>query len=126
MKTYQANLLNSIVLILMPIWAYLTFEGTVEKPEQSVTAFIPLVFGVILLLCNNGIKKENKMIAHIAVLVTLLAIIGLTKPLNAAIDEERFMSILRVSIMIATGVVAMVTFIKNFIDNRKKKALDNS
>ena len=126
MKTYQANLLNSIVLILMPIWAYLTFEGTVEKPEQSVTAFIPLVFGFILLLCNNGIKKENKMIAHIAVLVTLLAIIGLTKPLNAAIDEERFMSILRVSIMMTTGVVAMVTFIKSFIDNRKKKALDNS
>jgi len=60
MKTYQANLLNSLTLILMPIWAYFTFEGTVEKPEQSLTAFIPLAFGVLLLLCNGGLKKENK------------------------------------------------------------------
>ena len=61
MKTHQANLLNSITLILMPLWAYLTFEGTVDKPEQSVTAFIPLFFGVVLLLCNGGVKKENKI-----------------------------------------------------------------
>jgi hypothetical protein len=44
MKTYQANVLNAIMLIVMPIWAYLTFEGTVEKPDQSITAFIPLFF----------------------------------------------------------------------------------
>ena len=48
MKTYQANLLNGLVLILMPLWAYLTFEGTAEKPEQSITAFIPLIIGIIL------------------------------------------------------------------------------
>ena len=61
MKTYQANLLNAIILIVMPIWAYLTFEGSVEKPEQSITAFIPLFFGVILLICNKGLKNESKL-----------------------------------------------------------------
>ena len=45
MKTNQANLLNSLTLILMPLWAYLAFEGTIEKPNQSVTAFIPLFLG---------------------------------------------------------------------------------
>ena len=120
MKTHQANLLNSITLILMPLWAYLTFEGTVEKPEQSITAFIPLFFGVVLLLCNGGVKKENKIIAHIAVLVTLIALLGLTMPLKAAVADGRTLSIIRVAAMLLTGSLAMISFIKSFIAARKK------
>ena len=120
MKTHQANLLNSITLILMPLWAYLTFEGTIDKPEQSITAFIPLFFGVILLLCNWGVKKENKIIAHIAVLVTLIALLGLTMPLKAAIADGRTLSIIRVAAMLLTGSLAMISFIKSFIAARKK------
>jgi|ETNmetMinimDraft_22_1059887.scaffolds.fasta_scaffold00526_4 hypothetical protein len=120
MKTHQANLLNSITLILMPLWAYLTFEGTVDKPEQSVTAFIPLFFGVVLLLCNGGVKKENKIIAHIAVLVTLIALLGLTMPLKAAVADGRTLSIIRVAAMLLTGSLAMISFIKSFIAARKK------
>jgi len=73
-----------------------------------------------LVICNKGVRKENKIIAHIAVLVTLLAIIGLTKPLTAAVDEQRVISVFRVSLMMLTGVLAMITFIKSFIANRKK------
>ena len=121
MKTYQANLLNSITLILMPLWAYFTFEVTAEKPEQPITAFIPLALGVILFLCNGGLKKENKIIAHIAVFVTLIAIIGnATKPLMTAIEEGREIGIIRVSLMIFTSVVAMITFIRSFIQARRK------
>lgn len=120
MKTHQANLLNSITLILMPLWAYLTFEGTVDKPEQSVTAFIPLFFGVVLLLCNGGVKKENKIIAHIAVLVTLIALLGLTMPLKAAVADGRTLSIIRVAAMLLTGSLAMISFIKSFVAARKK------
>ena len=120
MKTYQANLLNSLTLILMPLWAYLTFEGTAEKPDQSITAFIPLFLGVILVLCNRGLKKENKIIAHIAVLVTLIALLGLTMPLKAAIADGRTLSIIRVAVMLLTGSLAMITFVKSFIAARKK------
>ena len=120
MKTHQANLLNSITLILMPLWAYLTFEGTVDKPEQSFTAFIPLFFGVVLLLCNGGVKKENKIIAHLAVLVTLIALLGLTMPLKAAVADGRTLSIIRVAAMLLTGSLAMISFIKSFIAARKK------
>ncbi|MAM05130.1 MAG: hypothetical protein CMD06_04125 [Flavobacteriales bacterium] len=119
MKTYQANLLNAIILIIMPLWAYFTFEGTVEKPEQSITAFIPLFLGVVLLLCNGGLKKENKVIAHIAVLVTLIALIGLTMPLKAALAEERTLSVIRVGLMLISGILAMITFVKSFISARK-------
>ena len=121
MKTYQANLINGLTLILMPLWAYLTYEGTAEKPEQSITAFIPLFLGIILFLCNNGIKKENKVIAHIAVVVTFIALLGLFMPLKAAIAEDRTLSLVRVTIMLFTGMLAMITFVRNFIANRKSK-----
>ena len=122
MKTYQANLLNAVTLILMPLWAYFTYVGTLEKPEQSVTALIPLFLGVTLLLCHNGIKNENKTIAHIAVLLTLIALLGnATKPLITAIDEGRSLGIFRVSLMILTSILAMITFIKSFVVNRLKK-----
>ncbi len=121
MKTYQANLINSLALILMPLWAYLTYEGTLEKPNQSITALIPLFLGIILFLCNNGVKKENKVIAHIAVVVTLIALLGLFMPLKAAIAEDRTLSVVRVAIMLLTGMLAMITFIRSFIANRKGK-----
>tara|TARA_Y100001954_G_C15749397_1_gene572852 strand:- start:110 stop:481 length:372 start_codon:yes stop_codon:yes gene_type:complete len=121
MKTYQANLINGLTLIFMPLWAYLTYEGTAEKPEQSITALIPLFLGIILFLCNNGIKKENKVIAHIAVVVTLIALLGLFMPLKAAIAEDRTLSLVRVAIMLFTGMLAMITFVRSFIANRKSK-----
>ena len=121
MKTFQANLINSLTLILMPLWAYLTYEGTAEKPEQSITALIPLFLGIILFLCNNGIKKENKVIAHIAVVVTFIALLGLFMPLKAAIAEDRTLSVVRVAIMLFTGMLAMITFVRSFIANRKSK-----
>ena len=122
MKTYQANLINGVVLISMSLWAYLSFEGTIEKPQQSITALIPLILGVILILCNKGIKKENKVIAHIAVFVTLIAILGnVSKPLISAIEEGRKMGILRICLMILTSVLAMITFIKSFISAKKNK-----
>tara|TARA_B100000287_G_scaffold419085_1_gene456853 strand:- start:135 stop:569 length:435 start_codon:yes stop_codon:yes gene_type:complete len=122
MKTYQANLINSIALILMPLWSYFTYEGTVDKPEQSLTALIPLFLGIVLLLCNGGVKKENKIIAHIAVLITFIAILGLFMPLKAAIADGRSLSIFRVCLMLLTGVLAMITFVRSFIENRKKKS----
>ncbi|KRO55594.1 MAG: hypothetical protein ABR79_04450 [Cryomorphaceae bacterium BACL11 MAG-121001-bin54] len=123
MKTYQANMLNVLTLIAMSLWAYFAYEPTPDKMSPSVTTFIPLVFGVILLLCHNGIKKENKIIAHVAVLVTLLSVIGLTKPFMSALDEERFMSVFRVGAMILTGVLAMTIFIQSFIRNRRKNKM---
>ena len=60
MEASKANLINSITLIAIGGWGY--FSGS------SMTALIPVMFGVVLLLCNNGIKKENKLIAHLAVL----------------------------------------------------------
>ena len=44
-----------------------------------------------------------------------------TKPLITAIDEGRSLGIFRVSLMILTSILAMITFIKSFVANRLKK-----
>ena len=105
----------------MPLWSYLTYEGTVEKFRTNQLQLLSLSFlGVILLLCNNGIKNNNKIIAHVAVIITLIAIDGLSKPLMSAIEEGRNLGVFRVSLMVLTSVIAMITFVKSFIEARKK------
>ena len=65
MKAHIASLLNAIVLIVIGGWGYFI--------SGSPTSLIPVAIGVALIFLNNGIKNSNKVIAHIAVLVTLLS-----------------------------------------------------
>ena len=71
MKAHTASLINALILIALSLWGYFSSE------TPSMTALIPTAIGVVLLALNNGVKKENKVIAHIAVLLTLLSLIGL-------------------------------------------------
>ena len=112
MEASKANLINSISLIAIGGWGY--FSGS------SMTALIPVVFGVILLLCNNGIKKENKIIAHVAVLATFICLLGLFMPLKGAIERADNLGIIRVTIMTLTCTLAIVTFVQSFIKARRK------
>ena len=112
MTTTKANLLNSITLIVIGLWGYFDVD--------SPTALIPVFFGVILFLCNNGVKNENKVIAHVAVLLTLLLLIALVgMRLPKSIDSGGI-GLYRVLAMILTSILAMVAFIRNFINARKK------
>ena len=112
MKAYKASLINSLTLIIFGMWGYME--------TSSTTALIPVVFGVILLFCSFGIKKENKMVAHIAVLLTLvilIALIGMRLP--KSIDSGGI-GLFRVIIMILSSGFAMVYFIQSFISARKR------
>jgi len=115
MKPFQANLVNAAVLILLGLWSYLGSE------TPSPTALIPVGFGVIFALATPPFKKENKVVAHIIVLLTLLIIIALFMPLRGALGRGDTVAAVRVGIMIATSVVAMVIYIKSFIDARKAR-----
>jgi len=87
----------------------------------SPTALIPVVFGVILLLCTKGLKKQDKLIAHIAVLLTLVILIALiVMRLPKSLDSGG-VGLIRVVIMILTSIFSMVYFVKSFIANRKNK-----
>ena len=113
MNATKANLLNSIVLIAVGGWGYFDGDG------KSITALIPVIFGVVLVLCYSGIKKQNKVIAHIAVLVTFICLLGLFMPLNGAIERGNDTAVVRVSAMIVSSLTALIFFIKSFIENRK-------
>ena len=113
MNSTKANLLNSVILIVVGGWGYFDGDG------KSVTALIPVIFGVVLLLCNNGIKNQNKVIAHIAVLATFICLVGLFMPLKGAIERGNDIAVGRVSAMIISSITALIFFIKSFIENRK-------
>jgi|TARA_B110000444_G_scaffold233622_1_gene243294 uncharacterized membrane protein (UPF0136 family) len=113
MNVLKANILNSICLIVVGLWGY--FEAT------SSTALIPVIFGLALLFCSPGLKKENKVIAHIAVLLTFVCLLGLFMPLKGTIEREETIGVVRVSIMILTSITAMVYFVKSFIANRNAR-----
>ena len=111
MNAHTASLVNAILLISVGGWGYLE--------SGSPTSLIPVVIVTILVLLNKGIKKQNKIVAHIAVLVTLLGF-ALVMPLMKAIEDGRSDAILRILIMLSSSVYAMIFFVKSFIQARKK------
>jgi hypothetical protein len=112
MKPYLINLLNALVLILMGSWSYFTSE------HPSVTALIPVFAGIILISITPGFKKGNRVLAHIAVALTFLLLIAFIKPLTGAISRHDDRGIVRVSIMMATSLIAMICFVLSFIKAR--------
>ena len=116
MKAHTASLVNAVFLVLLSGWGYLSSD------TPSITALIPAFVGVVLLICYPGIKKENKIIAHIAVLLTLIILIGLYKPLMGVINRGNTSGILRVVVMVISTAFALITFIKSFIDARKARS----
>ena len=115
MNATTANLINSIVLIAMGLWGY--FSSVTPSP----TALIPVGFGVVLLMLTSGVKKENKVIAHVAVLLTLLILLmigGMVLPKSINIGGMR---LLRTIAMLLSGILAMVMFVRSFIDAKKAR-----
>jgi len=119
MKAHVANLLNAVVLIAMGLWGYF---GSVDP---SPTAFIPVGAGAILLALTNGVKTENKVIAHIAVLLTFLLILALAMPFKGSIERGDTMGMVRTGLMILTGILAMIAFIGSFKAARKAREAGN-
>ena len=116
MTPLKANLINSISLIGMGLWGYFQVS--------SATALIPVVFGVLLLVCYfiaSAKPALNKAIAHVAVLLTLLilfALVGMRLPKSLATGGS---GLIRVLVMIATSGISIVVFIKSFIEARKRQ-----
>lgn len=116
MNAATASLINAVLLVGLGLWGYFSSES------PSNTALIPVAFGVILLLLNGGVRRENKIIAHIAVVLTLLVLLGLAMPMKGSIARGNTMGMVRVGLMILSTIVAMVYFVKSFIAARKSKS----
>jgi protein-S-isoprenylcysteine O-methyltransferase Ste14 len=118
MKAAQANLLNAIVLLAAGLYGYfmvLTPEGT-----RAITALIPAAFGLIFLVLQKGVAKENKVIAHVVVVLTLVLLIICTmrffKIENWDAKKYLFLA------CIISNAVALIAFIGSFIAARKNRS----
>ena len=115
MKTHHISLIHAIILISAGAWGYL------DSADPSPTALIPVITGIILLAVNSGVKKEDKIRAHIAVTMTLLILLGLMMPLKGQIVKENALGVSRIVVMIVTSAIALVSFIRSFINARKAR-----
>tara|TARA_B000000477_G_scaffold114754_1_gene111309 strand:- start:1183 stop:1527 length:345 start_codon:yes stop_codon:yes gene_type:complete len=114
MKPHKISFVNAITLISFGLWGYIDVD-------YSPTALIPVIFGIIILILNPGLKRENKVVAHIVVLLTFLILGGLVKPLMSTLESGNTMGITRVSLMMLSTLMALIVFVKSFIANRSKK-----
>ena len=112
-KTYQASLLNAVVLVAMGLWAYL------EK--GSPTALIPVFAGAILWIYNNQLKDGNKTVAHVLVVITFVMLLGTLMPMVGEIIKGDLLGVFRALMMFASCVVAMYYFIDSFREARKAR-----
>ena len=113
MKPYFINFLNAIILISLGSWAYISSD------HPSVTALIPVFGGIILIIITPGFKKGNRILAHIAVILTLVLLLGLIKPLTGAMGRSDGIGIARVSVMMFSSFIAVIFFVKSFIEARR-------
>lgn len=116
MTAANLSLLNAVALIIIGGLGYFL------PADPSPTALIPVVFGALIAACNPGLRKHNKAVAHIAVGLTLLILIGLVMPLRGAVGREDTAAIGRVLLMLATTVAALIAMIKSFVDARRERA----
>lgn len=115
MKAHTTSAISSLILISMSAWGYFASD------TPSFTALIPLIFGLVILALYKGVKAENKVIAHIAVLLTLVVLIALFMPLKGAIKRDDSQAVLRIVVMMIGAAVSMVAFILSFRAARKAR-----
>lgn len=115
MQTWKISLVNGLILIILGLWGYF------GSASPSFTALIPVIFGGLLVVLNPGLKNQNKAIAHIVVLLTLLVSIGLYMPLSGALARNDVAATIRVSVMLISSIIALVFFVRSFIRVRRGK-----
>ena len=69
-KPHQVNLIYAIILITAGIAGFVL--RYLEAKDFQYTSLIPAAFGVILLSLTNGIKIQNKIVSHLAVILTVI------------------------------------------------------
>lgn len=114
MKPLTINYFNGLVLIIAGLYGYLSIV------PQSMTALIPTFAGIIFIILGLVWNKSPKVVAHIAVTLALImfamCIWRFTK-----IDVWNSPKYI-FTICILSNLLALIVFIKSFIDARRIKS----
>lgn len=116
MKAAGANLLNAFVLIGAGLYGY--FGITASDGTHSLTALIPAAFGLLFLLLHKGVANGNKVVAHVVVLLTLVLLIMCIMRF-IKVEEWGAKKYIFLACIISNSI-ALIAFIKSFIDARKR------
>ncbi len=99
----------------MGLWGYF------GSANPSATALIPVFAGIVMLSLTKWVMEENKIVAHIVVSLTFIMLIALFKPLLGSISRNDQAAVIRILAMMFTCSLAMVFYIKSFIDARRQR-----
>lgn len=124
----------SLTIAIGVLLTLLGLGGYFGSGMVSVTALIPAVFGVLLLLA--GVLARNptrrKMAMHIAVVVGLLGFLGSVSGIPKTFALLQGETVERPAAAIAQAVMALLTgvfvvfCVRSFIDARRSRSLEAS
>jgi len=115
LKFKNSSLINSLSLIIVGLWGYI--EVT------SPTALIPVIFGLGIFTAyylSNKFPEKKKIFVHVVLLLTILIFFSLISTRLPKSIDAGDLSLVRVIIMLSTSFIALLSYSKSFIDNRKK------
>lgn len=122
MKTpHKVNYYYALFLILIGIFGFIARYA--ERGDAQFTSLIPTFFGFVLLFFTKGIKGENSMIAHLAVVLTLILAAVVTYMFIKNLSPE-FMGGRKFFIFLVTGIVSYIVlgiYIAGFIDKKRNR-----
>lgn len=118
----KTSIIIGILLIILGVGSYLITGG------QSVTAFIPAFFGILILLAGLVARNERwrKHAMHAALLIAVLGLIGSFSGIPKTItlisggDVSRPAAVIAQAVMALICIVYLVLGIKSFIDARRQ------
>jgi len=117
MKPVTVNLVNAIVLIAAGLYGYFGVKSDSGAP--SLTALIPAGFGVLFILLGLFWAKAPKVVSHIVVVLTLL-LLGMCISRFIKLDAWDDKKYIFLACILSNGI-ALVVFIKSFIDARRSR-----
>lgn len=121
-RPHVVNRIYSFLLIACAVLGFLL--RYLSEGDLQYTALIPAGFGIILLPMSGGIKKENKVIAHVAVVLTLLIAVLIGKMWISAITADLLVwrKVILFGIITLSSVWALVNYVQGFIAKKKNKS----
>mgnify|MGYP001415968258 FL=1 len=107
----KAIAINALTLLVIGVVAFML--------KSSPTALIPAAFGVLLGICFLTYDKNNKVVAHVCLVLMLMVFGSLFMPLKTRVAAADLMGICRVGVMQLITLYAIICFVRNFIEARR-------
>ena len=107
MKTYQVNLLNGIILIVIGLWAYQTTN------TEGATALVPVAFGGLFVITTPPFRAGNPLTVNILTLLSGLLIIALSMALWRTLQEKQGMPLFPLIIMLLSSSLAFIFLLRH-------------